>query len=175
MKGINAKKGFTLVELLVVISIISLLTSIVLASLNDARKKARDSARISSVLQVQKALAMYFSDKGGYPGVVQNSDPSGTKYLTTVLVPGGYISSIDGGIVYRGVSSSNVYCGNGSGTFDGTLCQNYVLGIALEDGSNKALATDRDTITSGSFFFLGDKSNCMGSGVAPELCFDVAP
>ena len=62
-----SNKGFTLVELLVVIAIISLLSSVVLASLNSARAKARDALRASNVVQVEKALHMYYADNGSFP------------------------------------------------------------------------------------------------------------
>lgn len=61
-------RGFTLIELLVVIAIIGLLASVVLASLNSARSKARDSYRANSIRQVQRAFELYADDhKGSYP------------------------------------------------------------------------------------------------------------
>lgn len=59
--------GFTLVELLVVISIISLLSSVVYASLNTARAKARDSQRIAALDQIKLALELYYDNHGQYP------------------------------------------------------------------------------------------------------------
>jgi len=61
-------KGFTLIELLVVISIIALLSSIVLASLNTAREKAKMAALVSEVKQFQLALELYKNQTGSYPG-----------------------------------------------------------------------------------------------------------
>ncbi|MCX6731429.1 MAG: prepilin-type N-terminal cleavage/methylation domain-containing protein, partial [Candidatus Parcubacteria bacterium] len=71
------KKGFTLIELLVVISIIGLLSSIVLASLNSARAKARDAKRMSDLHQLQLALELYYNQYGQYPDV-QNPNPPGS-------------------------------------------------------------------------------------------------
>ncbi|MDA1335194.1 MAG: type II secretion system protein [bacterium] len=68
-KSNNKKeRGFTLIELLVVIAIIGILSSVVLASLNTARTKARDAKRISEVRQIQTALALYYDTYGQYPG-----------------------------------------------------------------------------------------------------------
>ena len=58
--------GFTLVELLVVISIISLLSSVVFASVNSARSKARDARRKSDLHAIQLALEFYFDKYGTY-------------------------------------------------------------------------------------------------------------
>jgi prepilin-type N-terminal cleavage/methylation domain-containing protein len=65
---IKKQRGFTLIELLVVIAIIGILSSVVLASLNSARSKARDAQRIAGVKEIQKALEMYYNEKGYYPG-----------------------------------------------------------------------------------------------------------
>ena len=78
---IKKHRGFTLIELLVVIAIISLLSSVILASINNLRAKARDSKRIQTVKEIQKALELYYEKNGQYPPIqhmyTANDDTSG--------------------------------------------------------------------------------------------------
>ncbi len=61
------QKGFTMIELLVVISIIGLLASIVLVSFPGAMKSARDARRKSDISQIKTALEVYYEVHGVYP------------------------------------------------------------------------------------------------------------
>lgn len=78
------KFGFTLVELMVVITIISLLSSVAIASLQTSREKARDTARISTLIEVRKALYLYRERYGRFPLNYSGGSPS-----APVFVPGG--------------------------------------------------------------------------------------
>lgn len=67
----KTKKGFTLFELLVSISIIGILTALGVVSFSAAQKKARDSRRIQDMDAIQKALESYYSQNNyKYPTTV---------------------------------------------------------------------------------------------------------
>ncbi|HEY0010595.1 MAG TPA: type II secretion system protein [Candidatus Paceibacterota bacterium] len=68
MRYARTERGFTLIELLVVIAIIGVLSSVVLASLNTARAKARDSKRLGDLTALRTALELYSNDhNNSYP------------------------------------------------------------------------------------------------------------
>jgi prepilin-type N-terminal cleavage/methylation domain-containing protein len=67
------KKGFTLVELLIVIGIIAILSGIVMANFGTAKLKARDARRVSDITQLQIGLESYFQEPGNnhvYPAAI---------------------------------------------------------------------------------------------------------
>lgn len=110
------QRGFTLIELLVVIAIIGILSSVVLASLNTARSKANDAARMSDVRALKTAIEMYANEYGGYPtsaGSVNGDVPLSDATLISKLVPT-YIASMptllinDGDHYYAGGATSGV-------------------------------------------------------------------
>lgn len=58
------RRAFTLVELLVVIAIISMLSSVILSTLNTARTKAGYAAAKQSMYQIQKAISVAQGESG---------------------------------------------------------------------------------------------------------------
>ena len=80
----RSEKGFTLIEMLVVIAIIGLLSSVVVIGLGGSRSKARDARRIADLQQIQNALELAYLPATGYPSALPSSaptvDPQGVTY-----------------------------------------------------------------------------------------------
>ena len=61
------KKGYTLIEILVVISIIGFIASIAMYTLNSARVKGRDAKRMADLEVIGKAIELYYDRFNHYP------------------------------------------------------------------------------------------------------------
>jgi prepilin-type N-terminal cleavage/methylation domain-containing protein len=114
-------KGFTLIELLVVIAIIGLLSSVVMASLNGARLKARNTAALASANEMLKNVVL--CDTSGGKLTTPNSATAPTNTFCTTSgfgtwprPPEGYVwdtvyTTPNGGDVFQIVQSggSSIY------------------------------------------------------------------
>ncbi len=86
-------KGFSLIELLVVITIIAIITVVGAFRYLTVQEKARDAKRKNDIEQLRIAFDLYRADTGLYPnpgGGAYSVDPATFGYLVT----NGYIDSI---------------------------------------------------------------------------------
>lgn len=67
MRKNGKKRGFSLIEILVVISIIGFLSSSTFYVVNIARARSRDAKRVSDVSSISKAMEIYYNENSSYP------------------------------------------------------------------------------------------------------------
>lgn len=93
----EGNRGFTIVELLIVVVIIAILASITLVTYSGIQNRSKDSQTDAAVSQLKKAIEMYRVDESVYPAACSGGDGSGCgvsslapfltpKYLSTMPV-----------------------------------------------------------------------------------------
>lgn len=83
----SLKNGFTLVELMIVIVIIGVLTTLIMVSLDNTKMTARNTRRLADIKQIQLALKMYYNDTGTFPSSItpgSSISKGGANYMLRV-------------------------------------------------------------------------------------------
>lgn len=101
------KRGFTLMELLIVIAIIGILISISTVAYGSAQKKTRDSRRRSDLKALQSGFEQYYADNS-------NNYPA-TCSLSTTYMPNGMPKDPKTGTAYTATTdwyncATSSYC-----------------------------------------------------------------
>ncbi len=70
------QRGFSLIELIVVVTIIGILAGIALINVNTAQRKAREAALRDNLFQMRKAIDNFYADKQRYPQSLEELVPN---------------------------------------------------------------------------------------------------
>ena len=125
----SPRRGFTIVELLIVIVVIGILAAIVIVAYSGIQSKARDASRVSSVQAMHTALSLYYVDNGSFPTTGQIIGPTNTWPLANLIgvnasilvnpsAPSGTVNSYSAGGSAVTASNYSYY----SVRSDGSLC-----------------------------------------------------
>ncbi len=151
------KRGFTLIELIVVIALITVLATLVISNVRKHRMKARDHVRVADIDKIRIALEQYKLACGEYPERLESDVNNGCAYgqkLSNFLphipvnpqyndnpsvklqVSSNSDSQIKGGI--------NTYLYSALSNQPSGKCYDYHLGVFFESSKNSFLENDHD-------------------------------
>lgn len=86
---VRNKKGFTLIELMIVVAIIGILAAVAIPAYSNYTKRAKASEITNAMGAVGSAMMEYYSDKGEWPDDINTV--AGIRDTLGVTVPHGYL------------------------------------------------------------------------------------
>ena len=161
------KRGFTLIELLVVVAIIGILATVVLASLGQARERAKQKKFIATISSMRTSLEQFHLDQGVYPSSFEYypDDPNldgGRDAFTIQMNPyfdtDALIESIPEGLtefIYYGVYTTTPSGGSARrcpGQIDARPGQTYAITFITRDTESFADSWQHDSQQSFDFY-----------------------
>ena len=163
------RRGFTLVELLVVISIMAILTVVAVSQFNTAKIKARDTQRKTDIDAVAKAIDMYYADYGMFPeqemldwGGEFTDDSDGSDYVYMKVLPSE--SRLDSQYCYLPSNDQTSYLLFANMEGDGAVTGDYAVNSDQCDDEYNFVKTAANTTVDE---FCNQNGTC-GVGELPE-------
>lgn len=107
MKQSSRKKGFTLIEIIIVIIVMAILAAVSIIAYNNAQSRSRDTIRVNDLSNMNNAIKMYYADQKQYPSFPAGcsgywSSNTGNHYTNSVCTVANFIPDL----VAKGFMSS---------------------------------------------------------------------
>lgn len=162
----HIKKGFTMVELLVVVAVMTILMTIILSSINKQRILTRDRVRVAGIDQIRLGIENYKLACKEYPNKLDHGTNNGCRYgeeLSDFLPNIPIVPEYAAGSNLTDQSDKHMYTGMSSVT--NGKCYEYHIGVQLEfeysDPKNSEfLKNDHDFSATGTAEY---KFRCAGT------------
>ena len=124
----KSQKGFSLVELLVVVIIIAIIAAIAIPNLLASRRAANEASAISSLRTIHSAEATYQATAGNGVNYASLVALNGAGLIDSAL---GAATSQKSGYTFTLTTGTQIYCANAAPTTPGTTGVNY-FGVETE-------------------------------------------
>jgi len=144
----RSQKGFTVVELLIVVTVIAILAAITIVGYNGIRVAAMKSAAQSDLRNVETAMQLAYQDLGTYPSEIPSTVKPSPNVALNVRWSGtvtsyGTLTDVQNGVLLSQICQNLIDEGAGKGVNNGGSTQTYIMGCGnWNHGSMQVTAWD---------------------------------